>query len=66
MKMSNQVYDILKVIALICLPLAALVSALSDIWGFAWGVQIAATLTALDTFLGAILKVSSDKYNAGE
>ena len=50
--------------ALVCLPLAAFVSALSDIWGFAYGVQIAATLTALDTFLGAILKTSSDRYNA--
>lgn len=62
--MSNKVYDILKIIALICLPLAAFVSTLSEVWGFPYGVQIAATLTALDTFLGAILKVSSDKYNA--
>ena len=60
--MSNKVYDVLKIIALICLPLAALVSALSDIWGFQYGVQIAATLTAIDTFLGTILKVASDKY----
>lgn len=64
--MSNRVYDVLKVIALICLPLAALVSALSDIWGFPYGVQIAATLTALDTFLGTILKISSDRYAKGD
>ena len=64
MKLSNKAYDILKIVALVCLPLAAFVSALSDIWGFAYGVQIAATLTALDTFLGAILKTSSDRYNA--
>ena len=64
MKLSNKVYDILKIVALVCLPLAAFVSALFDIWGFAYGVQIAATLTALDTFLGAILKTSSDRYNA--
>lgn len=62
MKMTNKVYDVLKIIALICLPLATLVSALSDIWGFPYGMQIAATLTAIDTFLGAILKASSDKY----
>lgn len=64
--MSNRVYDVLKVIALICLPLAALVSALSDIWGFPYGVQLAATLTALDTFLGTILKISSDRYAKGD
>lgn len=62
MKMTNKVYDVLKIIALVCLPLAAFFSAISDIWGFPYGMQIAATLTALDTFLGAILKRSSDKY----
>ena len=64
MKMTNKVYDVLKIIALICLPLAALVSSLSDIWGFPYGVQIAATITAIDAFLGAILKKASDIYAA--
>lgn len=62
MKMSNKVYDILKIVALIALPLGALISALSEIWGFPYGSQIAASLAAVDTFLGAILKVSSDQY----
>ena len=62
MQMTNKVYDILKIIALIALPLSAFVATLSDIWGFPYGTQIAATLVAIDTLLGAILKHSSDKY----
>ena len=61
--MSNRTYDILKIIALIVLPLAELVSALAHIWGWSCGAEIAATLIALDTFIGAILKISSDKYH---
>ena len=63
--MSNKTYDILKVIALIVLPLAALITSLSDIWGIPYGQQISQTLIALNVFLGAILKTSSDRY-AGE
>lgn len=60
--MSNKTYDALKVIALIILPLAALITSLSDIWGIPYGQQISQTLIAVDVFLGAILKRSSDKY----
>ena len=60
--MSNKMYDILKVVALIVLPLAALITSLSDIWGIPYGQEISQTLIALNVFLGAILKTSSDKY----
>lgn len=62
MKISNKLYDILKIVAIILLPLAELVSALSGIWGFQYGQQIVATLTAIHVFLGAFLKRSSDVY----
>lgn len=63
MKMSNNTYDILKYIALICLPaLVALVASLGEIWGIPYSVQIAATIAAIDTFLGACLQVSSANY----
>lgn len=62
--MSNKVYDILKDIALYVLPaLATLVIALGNIWGIPYSEAIAATITAVDTFLGAILKISSISYN---
>lgn len=61
--MSNKVYDILKWIALIVLPaLATLYFALSGIWGLPFGEQIVGTITAFDTFLGAILGISNINY----
>lgn len=61
--MSNRVYDILKYVALIVLPaLATLYLTIATIWGLPYGEAVAATITAIDTFLGAILGVSSKKY----
>lgn len=63
MKMTNKVYDILKDIALYVLPaLATLILTLGGIWGFPYAEAIAGTITAIDTFLGAILKISSNSY----
>ena len=64
MKMSNKVYDVLKWIALILLPaIATLYFALSGIWGFPYGEEIVGTITAIDTFLGVILGISTNTYN---
>ena len=63
MKMSNKTYDILVWIAQIVLPaLGTLYAALSAIWGFPYGEQIVGTLTAIDVFLGAVLKISNEQY----
>lgn len=62
--MNNKVYDVLKFIALVVLPaLGTLYFALSTIWGLPYGEQIVGTITAVDTFLGALLGISSAKYN---
>ena len=63
MKLKNETYDILKKIALYVLPaLATLVLTLGQIWGIEYSEQIGATITALDTFLGACLGISSMNY----
>lgn len=63
--MSNKTYDILKYIAQIVLPaLGTLYFALSQIWGFPYGEEIVGTVAAVDAFLGAILKISSNSYYA--
>lgn len=63
MMMSNKFYDIMVWIAQIVLPaLAALYAALSGIWGFPYGEEIVGTITALDVFLGALLKISNAQY----
>ena len=62
--MSSKVYDVLKYIAQIALPaLGVLYFALSQIWGLPYGEEIVGTVTAVDTCLGVLLKISSDNYN---
>lgn len=64
MKLSNRVYDILKWIATILLPgLGTLYFALCSIWGLPYGEQVVGTITAVDTFLGVLLGISSATYN---
>ena len=63
--MSNKVYDILKWIAQLLLPaIATLYVALAEAWGLPLAKEVAGTISAVDVFLGAVLKVSSDRYNA--
>ena len=61
--MSNKVYDVLKWIAMYLLPaLGTLYFALSGIWGLPYGEQVVGTITAIDTFLGVLLGISSAQY----
>ena len=65
--MNNKVYDILKWIAQIFLPaLGTLYFALAGIWNFPYAEAIVGTITAIDTFLGIILGISTVQYNKKE
>lgn len=62
--MSNKTYDVLKWIAQYFLPaLGTLYFALAGIWGFPFGEEVVGTITAVDTFLGVILGISTMNYN---
>ena len=62
--MSNKVYDVMKWIAMYLLPaLGTLYFAIASIWGLPYGEQIVGTITAIDTFLGVILGISTAQYN---
>ena len=64
MKMSNKVYDVLKWIAMYFLPaIGTLYFALSGIWSLPYGEQVVGTITAVDTFLGVLLGISTAQYN---
>lgn len=64
--MSNKTYDLLKEIAQIWLPaLATLYFTLASIWGFPYAEQIVGTISAIDVFIGAVLKISTIQYNKG-
>lgn len=67
MKFSNKTYDFLKWIAQYLLPAAGtLYFALAGIWGFPYGEQVVGTITAVDTFLGVILGISTIQYNKSD
>lgn len=67
MKMTNKTYDILKWIALILLPaLATFYAAIAAVWGLPYTEQVVGTITAIDTLLGTLLKISSDNYKKQE
>lgn len=65
--LENKVYDVLKWLALIALPaLATLVSVVLPLWNIVdegTTTAIVGTITAVATFLGALLGVSTMKYN---
>ncbi len=64
MVFTNDTYDKLKWVAQILLPaLGTLYFGISSIWGLPYGEQIVGTITVIDTFLGAILKISTNNYN---
>lgn len=64
MTISDKTYDVLKWTAQYLLPAAGtLYFALAGIWGLPYGEQVVGTVTAVDTFLGVILGISSIQYN---
>lgn len=67
MKLSNKTYDILKWIAQLVLPaIGTLYFALAGIWNFPYPEQIVGTITAVDTFLGVMLGISTSNYKKAQ
>ena len=69
--MSNKTYDILKIVAIVILPLIqTLYVGLSKIWGFGFGTEIDQTIqlviAAINVVLGAALVKSSSDYHKGD
>ena len=64
MKLPNNVYDILKWVALLFLPaLAAFVGTVGQAVNFEHTGMIVIVINALAVFIGAIIGVSTKKYN---
>jgi hypothetical protein len=63
MKLSNKLYDVLRVLAGIVLPaLAAFYVAISKIWGLPYAEEIAGSIAAVVALLEALLKINSANY----
>lgn len=69
--MSNKTYDVLKIVAIVVLPLIqVLYMGLAKIWGFGFGTEIDQTIQliigAINVILGAALVKSSSDYHKGD
>ena len=60
---DGKVYDILKLVALIALPVGTFISSFCTIWGIPYGEQIHQTFISLDVLLGAFVTVSKAAYD---
>lgn len=64
LELTNKTYDVLKTIALIWLPaLGTLYFSLAGIWDLPYPEQVVGTITAVDTFLGAVLGIAAASYH---
>lgn len=62
--MNDKTYNVLKFIAMVLLPaIGTLYFALAGIWGLPKADEIVGSITAIDTFLGAVLHISTSNYN---
>lgn len=61
---KGKLYDVLKYVAMIVLPgLAGFVITFFNIWEISYANQIAASITAINAFLGVLLGLSTRTYN---
>lgn len=64
MKLNNKVYDIMKWLVIIVMPaVATLYAALAAVWAWPYADEVVTTITAVDTFLGAVLCISTAQYH---
>lgn len=61
--MSNELYDILKLIALLVLPIGTFLSQFFEIWGLPYGAELQATFVALDVLCGALVTIAKSIYD---
>lgn len=65
MQLNDKLYDILKWICMIVSPaLCTLLVTLTSLWGWAIPIEaIVGTITAVTTFIGVLIGISTYNYN---
>lgn len=65
MKMSSKIYDVLKFVAWLWVPLTALITSFLDTWfvGAEWVDPAVKTLLAIEVFIGSLVAKSNIDYN---
>ena len=61
--MSNKMYDILRLIALVATPVTVLIVSILTALHFSQLEVVTAILAAVDTFLGALVEIARREYN---
>lgn len=61
---NDKVYDFLKYLSRYIFPaLATFYTALGDIWGLPYKIEVPATISAIVVFLNILLGISNENYN---
>lgn len=61
---NNKIYDILKYVSLVGLDAVGVAyNQLADVWKLPYGNEIQTTCTIISVLIGALIGVSSYKYN---
>lgn len=64
MKMSNKVYDVLKWLALVAFDAVGyFYQEIAQVWSLPFGDEVLKTCVAVSILIGALIGVSSVKYN---
>ena len=63
MNLTNRQYDILKMCALLVLPIGTFISTFFGIWGIPGADQIQQTFIALDILCGCFVTAAKAKYD---
>ena len=61
--MNNKTFNVVRTRGEIAVPVIAFVTAICTIWNVPHCAEVTATLTALDTLIGAIVMILRKDYN---
>ena len=61
--MTNKTFNAIRLIGEIAVPVIAFITAICTIWNVPRCAEITATLTALDTLIGAVVMILRKNYN---
>ena len=61
--MTNKTYNLIRLVGEIAVPVIAFITAICTIWNVPHCAEVTATLTALDTLIGAVVMILRKNYN---
>ena len=64
--MNNSTFNLIRTVGEIAVPVIACLTAVCTIWQVPHCAEVTATLTALDTLIGAIVMILRKRYNEGK